>query len=263
MSAESKAAMRLVLFLSIVGVMLAGVRYFAPAVTAETKVDSTAHAPIIVELFTSEGCSSCPPADRLLVDLQKQSRSDAEIIVLSEHVDYWDFQGWKDPFSARQFSDRQAQYAKNQMSDEVYTPQMFVDGHKGFTGSDSGQAIDEIRHAAKAAKTSVSIEQMDSAAGSTRFRITTGVGQEADLMLAITEDELESKVVRGENSGRFLAHTGVVRSLSRIGGSPDKENVVEAVVHLDPSWKRERLRAVAFLQRSSGLIIGAGAVNLR
>ena len=263
MSAESKAAMRFVLFLGIVGGVLGAVRYFAPTASAETKVDVAAHAPIVVELFTSEGCSSCPPADRLLADLQKQSRPDAEIIVLSEHVDYWDFQGWKDPFSARQFSDRQAEYAKNQMSDEVYTPQMFVDGHKGFTGSESSLAVSEIRNAAKAAKIPVLIEQLDSAAGSTRFRITTGAGKEADLMLAITEDGLESKVVRGENSGRFLAHTGVVRSLSRVGGSASKENVVETVVHLDPSWKREKMRAVAFLQRPSGLIIGAGAVNLR
>lgn len=255
--------MRFILFLGIVAAGLVAARYFAPAVTAETKVDPTPHAPIVVELFTSEGCSSCPPADRLLADLQKQSRPDAEIIVLSEHVDYWDFQGWKDPFSARQFSDRQAEYAKSQMSDEVYTPQMFVDGHRGFTGSDNGQAVAEIRSAAKAAKVSVSIEQLDSAAGSTRFRIATGAGKEADLMLAITEDGLESKVARGENSARFLAHTGVVRSLSKVGGSASKENVVETVVHLDPSWKREKLRAVAFLQRPSGLIIGAGAVNLR
>ena len=255
--------MRFVLFLVVAGVVLAAVRYFAPAVTAETKVDATAHAPIIVELFTSEGCSSCPPADRLLADLQKQSRPDAEIIVLSEHVDYWDFQGWKDPFSARQFSDRQAKYAKNQMSDEVYTPQMFVDGHKGFTGSDSGQAVEEIRNASRAKKTSVSIEQLDSAAGSTRFRITTGAGKEADLMLAITEDGLESKVVRGENSGRFLAHTGVVRSLSKVGGSAEKQNVVETVVHLDPTWKRERLRAVVFVEAPSGLISGAASMALR
>ncbi|HWK31557.1 MAG TPA: DUF1223 domain-containing protein [Terriglobales bacterium] len=252
--------MRFALVLGVTALALFAARtYFA----AEPKVDAAAHAPIIVELFTSEGCSSCPPADRLLADLQKQSRPDAELIVLSEHVDYWDSQGWKDPFSARQFSDRQAQYAQNQMSDEVYTPQMFVDGHKGFSGGDSGQAISEIRNAAKALKTPVLIEQLDSAAGSTRFRITTGAGKEADLMLAITEDGLESKVARGENSGRFLAHTGVVRLLKKIGSSASKESSVETIIPVDPAWKREHLRAVAFLQRPSGLIVGTGAVNLR
>jgi len=231
---------------------------------AEAKVDTTtAHPPIVVELFTSEGCSSCPPADRVLAELQKQSRPDAEIIVLSEHVDYWDFQGWKDPFSARQFSDRQAQYAQQQLSSEVYTPQMFVDGHKGFTGSDSAQAVEQIRNAGTAPKTEVRIEQLDSAAGSTRFRITLAGGKEADLLLAITEDGLETKVTRGENTGRFLAHTGVVRSLNKVGASGERENVVETVVHLNPGWKREQLRAVAFLQRPSGLIVGAAAVTLR
>ena len=254
--------MRFVLFLSVVAVTLAAARYFVRAET-DAKVVTATHAPIVVELFTSEGCSSCPPADRLLLELQRQSRPDAEIIVLSEHVDYWDFQGWKDPFSAKQFSDRQAQYAQLQLSDEVYTPQIFVDGHRGFTGSDSDKAIDELRNAAKAQKIDIRIEQVDSAAGSTRIRVTTAAGKEADLILAITEDGLETKVARGENSGRFLAHTGVVRLLKKIGVSGSKEASAESVVNLDPSWKREKLRAVAFLQRPSGLIVGAAAVPLR
>jgi len=253
--------MRFALVLIAGAVALMAARYFF---RAEAKIDTTAtHPPIVVELFTSEGCSSCPPADRVLAELQKQSRPDAEIIVLSEHVDYWDFQGWKDPFSARQFSDRQAQYAQQQLSSEVYTPQMFVDGHKGFTGSDSAQALEEIRSAGTARKTEVRIEQLDWAAGSTRFRIALAASKEADLLLAITEDNLETKVTRGENTGRFLAHTGVVRFLNKVGASGERENVVETVVHLDPAWKRDRLRAVAFLQRPSGLIVGAGAVRLR
>jgi hypothetical protein len=253
--------MRFALVLAAAALTLAAARYlFRP----EVKVDAAGtHAPVVVELFTSEGCSSCPPADRLLMELQKQSRPDAEIIVLSEHVDYWDFQGWKDPFSARQFSDRQAQYAQQQLSSDVYTPQMFVDGHKGFTGSDSAQAVEEIRNAGKAEKIGVTIEQLDSAMGSTRVRITTTAGKDAELLLAITEDGLESKVARGENSGRFLTHTGVVRSLTKVGASAEKENVVETVVHLGTSWKRDKLRAVAFLQRPSGLIVGAAAVGLR
>ena len=254
--------MRFVLFLCVVAVTLVAARYFVRAET-DAKVDTATHAPIVVELFTSEGCSSCPPADRLLLELQRQSRPDAEIIVLSEHVDYWDFQGWKDPFSAHQFSDRQAQYAQLQLSDEVYTPQMFVDGHRGFTGSDSDKAIDELRNATKAAKIEVRIEQVDSAAGSPRFRITAAAGKDADLLLAITEDGLETKVVRGENSGRFLAHTGVVRLLKKVGTSGPKEASVEPSVSLDPAWKREKLRAVAFLQRPSGLIVGAASVTLR
>ena len=96
-----------------------------------------------------------------------------------------------------------------------------------------------------------------------RITITTGAGKEADLMLAITEDGLESKVARGENSGHFLAHTGVVRLLKKVGASASKEGSVETIIPLDPAWKREHLRAVAFLQRPFGLIVGTGAVNLR
>jgi hypothetical protein len=244
-----------------IAAVIASVLYFS---RAEAKVETLgAHPAIIVELFTSEGCSSCPPADRLLLDLQKQSAPDARIIVLSEHVDYWDSLGWKDPFSSRQFSDRQSLYAKLQMKDEVYTPQMFVDGHLGFTGSDAAQAAADIRSAAKDKKTDIKIEQIDSGVSSTKLRVSTEDSKPSDLMLAITEDGLETKVSRGENSGRVLAHTGVVRSLKKIATTDGSKSFYEETVGFDPSWRRGKLRAVAFLQRPSGLIIGAASLELR
>lgn len=258
---ESKAAMRLLLIAAATAVCLGAVLYFS---RAEAKVETLGpHPPVIVELFTSEGCSSCPPADRLLLELQKQSRSDAQIIVMSEHVDYWDSQGWKDPFSSHQFSDRQSLYAHQQLTDEVYTPQMFIDGHKGFTGSDVSKAIQELSAASKEPKTEVRVEQLQSEANSTRLRISVAGAKKSDLMLAITEDGLESKVLRGENKGRSLAHTGVVRSLKKLRTSNERETSFEEVVTLDPVWRHDKLRAVVFLQRPSGLITGAASVELR
>ena len=178
-------------------------------------------APVIVELFTSEGCSSCPPADALLAKLKRdQPIGGAQVIALSEHVDYWNSRAWADPYSSATFSGRQEAYRKSLRIDSVYTPQMVVDGHAEFVGSDDDRAASAIAQAAKAAKTDVELtgEAKD---GNLLLKIkiapVTGLAanEKAETMLAITEDNLHSQVRGGENSGRRLNHAAVVRELEK------------------------------------------------
>lgn len=124
--------------------------------------------PVLIELFTSEGCSSCPPADALLEKLdESQPVSAVELIVLSEHVDYWNYIGWKDLYSSSEFSDRQRDYSGWFGRGSVYTPQMVVDGHLELVGSDEQRAILAIESAAKLQKISVALSSIHRQANNT------------------------------------------------------------------------------------------------
>jgi hypothetical protein len=167
----------------------------------------TLRAPVVVELFTSEGCSSCPPADRHLQQL------DSQVIVLSEHVDYWNQLGWKDTFSSPAFTERQEAYAKEFGIEGPYTPQMIVDGAAQFTGGDGRRAAVEIDKAVNRAKATVVISR--SGAG-VQIDIE-GVPHEADIWVATADDSDTTRVAAGENKGRTLVHVAVVRSLKKVG----------------------------------------------
>jgi hypothetical protein len=163
--------------------------------------------PVLVELFTSEGCSSCPPADRHLQQL------DSQVIVLSEHVDYWDHLGWKDRFSSPAFTERQEVYAKEFGLDSSYTPQMVVDGAAQFTGGDARRAAAEIDKAAGRPKAAIFLSR--SGAG---VRVDVeGAPHEADIWLALADDSDLTRVAGGENKGHILNHVAVVRSIRKIG----------------------------------------------
>jgi hypothetical protein len=234
---------------------------------------SAARAPVIVELFTSEGCSSCPPADDVLARLARtQPVRNAEIIALSEHVDYWNQLGWTDPFSSPQFSARQNEYAQVFRGDGIYTPQVVVDGRVQFVGGDMNEAIDAIGKAAKAPKATVQITRLEAAGDhSVRFHVEVDTlprltdGDSADVLLAISENDLRSNVARGENAGRKLTHTSVVRRLSPLGAIDSNLGrfAAEPSVSLDEGWRADQLRAVAFVQeRTSRHILGAAVIGL-
>ena len=233
---------------------------------------ATGRNPVLVELFTSEGCSDCPPADALLSALDaRQPVAAADVIVLELHVTYWDGD-WRDRFSSPAYTDRQHMYAFGRSGDQMYTPQMVVDGGEGFVGGNGKLALQAIEQAARAAKAQIHLEWTGAASGTERGlhvkvdSLPAGAAAEKpQIFLAITENHLHSNVRAGENSGKSLDHTGVVRKLSAIGRinphGGDASFDSQTVVKLEHDWKPENLRAVVFLQNSHGLrVLGAAEI---
>jgi hypothetical protein len=234
-------------------------------------------SPVIVELFTSEGCSSCPPADAVLERLQQtQPVAGAEVIALGEHVDYWNYIGWSDPFSSAAFSARQETYARALgQQDRVYTPQMIVDGQTEFNGSAMNKALEAIAKAARSPKADVRIviPETKTQKDNQEIRFNVSVknvppvdrGDVAEVILALTEDKLSSNVTRGENSGRKLAHTAVVREMRALGrvDPATKTFDSEKTMAIADRWKRDDLRVVVFVQeRAQRRVLGAAVLNL-
>ena len=230
--------------------------------------------PVVVELFTSEGCSSCPPADALLARLSDESSSrNVEVIPLEEHVDYWNELGWYDPFSSREWTERQYAYAKPLGNGNPYTPQMVVDGTTEFVGSRAELAVKSISEAARRPKTEVTLSQGAAGnPGAEAFSVTVrkladpSKNGNAEVWLAITESALHTAVKGGENVGHDLHHAAIVRSMKKIGedkGSGDPSFSGTAIIPLRSEWKRENLKAVVFVQEKKTLkIIGAAQISL-
>ena len=217
--------------------------------------------PVVVELFTSEGCSSCPPADQLLMRLEQQPVAGADIIVLGEHVDYWDQLGWLDRFSSRAFTVRQESYA-NQFGGDAYTPQMVINGRIEFVGNDSDKALRTIAQQEKSAKPA---PQITLVRVSNHLHISVSGADRGswNVICAITERDLSTRVGGGENRGRELRHTAVVRQLSKLGSTRDGHFESDYPLHLAPEWRPQNLRAVVFLQRGNvGEISGATQLSL-
>lgn len=221
--------------------------------------------PVLVELFTSEGCSSCPPADALLAKLDElQPVARVTVIALEEHVDYWDHQGWRDPFSSADFTARQQRYAESLHVESPYTPQMVIDGRSEFVGNDSNRALHELAQAALTAKTTIHVTVRDYAAGQISLAVhVDAAGSQGNVWLAIAETGLASDVARGENAGRNLKHSAVVRKLTPIGKLKSGEPFsAEPAVKLARQWKPENLRAVVFVADSTAKVLGAAQVAL-
>lgn len=221
---------------------------------------------VLVELFTSEGCSSCPAADKLLSELAaNQPIEGVRIIPLAFHVDYWNYLGWTDPFSSKLWTERQRGYARS----EVYTPQMIVDGRDKFVGSDDARAGRSIESAAKQSKPRIelSAQPVEGKADEISIRITFPSQDVAgDVFLAVAEDGLETTVTRGENAGRRLRHDGVVRELKSIAALDGKAETFDKrqTIRVAEEWNRDNLRVVVFVQeRDTRRIVAVAAAPIR
>ena len=220
-------------------------------------------SPVLVELFTSEGCSSCPPADALLQKFDGQPFPGAELIVLSEHVDYWNHIGWTDPFSAAAYSERQSAYGNRLRLDSVYTPQMIVDGVQELVGNSSKDAEKAIARAAGAYKVPIRISGVTLDNNKLRVHLETDelpseTGR-ADVVLTIALRHAESQVRAGENSGRRLTHVSVVRSLTKVGSIAAGQKFSRDVsAKLAEGMDGSGLRVIAFIQKPGpGKVLGA------
>jgi hypothetical protein len=172
----------------------------------------------VVELFTSEGCSSCPPADENLARITEEAETSGRpVFTLELHVDYWDDLGWKDPFSSSTYSERQRAYAQSFGRSDVYTPQMIVNGREQFVGSERRTADDAIARGL-AMEPSVGVvvtaRTSDSDPSSVEVAYRVGGSGPLDLALAVLEDAAETEVTRGENARRRLRHRHVARAFA-------------------------------------------------
>ena len=267
--------MKLKVVLVLIAAVLVTVLVTGPlsAIEVTAMQTTTARVPVLVELFTSEGCSSCPPADQLLAQLeQTQPIAGAEVIALSEHVDYWNRLGWTDPYSSPAFSLRQSEYARALGVEDVYTPQMIVDGRAQFTGSNQTRARDAITSASREPKALITINRISEDARKASIELDVsvstldGTANEAEVLMAIAESGLSSSVARGENKGRNLSHIAVVRKLASLGKIDLSKGAgfnARQSVRIEKSWKRENLKAVVFVQeRKSKQVRGVAAISL-
>ena len=230
----------------------------------ERQVRSKNKPLVLVELFTSEGCSSCPPADKNLIYFNdKQPFEEAEVIALSLHVDYWNRLGWQDPFSSAQFSERQSYYSDTFNLNGVYTPQMVVDGQLQFVGSNFQEAQKAIKTAVKMQKANLTLSLKENKISVEISDIPKSL--ESNVYLAIAEDNLSINVRNGENGGRTLQHSAVVRELKTIGTlKPTDDNFkTETAFHFNPEWKKKEVKLVVFIQnKQTGQIIGVNQIRL-
>jgi len=206
--------------------------------------------PILIELFTSEGCSSCPPAEKNLAYFQnEQPFENAEVITLALHVDYWNNLGWKDKFASALYTQRQRVYDRKFRTGSIYTPQMVVDGEQQFVGSNLKKAEKAIAKAAKSRKASIEISIEE---GRIRLNIQRipERKENASVYLALAEDDLSTRVKSGENAGKKLRHVSVVRELKGLGRVTKDQNSFEIEVpfQIKRDWKKKNLSATVFIQ---------------
>ncbi len=215
----------------------------------------------VLELFTSQGCSSCPPADRLLSELVTSNTS-SKVIVLSYHVDYWNHMGWSDPFSKKDFSDKQLRYSRKFNSSSIYTPQLIVNGQEHFVGSNASVLTSKLDHYSKRlSKNKIRIHDLSRVEDQIKFDYhLDGNIKNKTLRIALVIDERTTKIAHGENRNRTLKNTNIVVSESSL--QVNKEAGSMTIDVRDLVNEADVLKLVAIIQNTDLDIIGAIQVNL-
>ncbi len=241
---------------------LSTLTFAAVAIVLIPSFPSFAQQAIVLELFTSEGCSSCPPADALLTQLttQRNKNSDSELILLGEHVEYWNGQGWNDRFSAPIFTQRQYEYARKLHLATAYTPQVVIDGHLQTVGGNAPTIKEMLAEAARTPKpATVALHLV--APDQLQVTVTDSSRARQHVLLAVTEDNLTTKVGGGENGGKVLVHNAVVRELRDLGTVTNGRFEKTINVSNKTDWKRDDLRLIVLVQDASDNVI-RGAASL-
>ena len=242
----------MVRFLKILALAAVLVTAAHPAMAAE----GPAGKPLtVVELFTSQGCSSCPPADAFLGELTKRG----DLLALSVHVDYWDYIGWKDPFASASNTQRQRDYARTFHMGYVYTPQMVIQGAYQVTGSDRAKVLAGIEKAAKGKRVPVTF-------GRDQGKIHVALPgahttDEAAVWLALFDGQHETAIRRGENGGRTLRYYNVVRKMVRIGTWTGQEMKIPTGITDEMAAGRDGC-GVILQSLKTGRILGAAKIDL-
>jgi hypothetical protein len=214
----------------------------------------------VIELFTSEGCSSCPPADALVAKIQKESR-DKPVYILAYHVDYWNRLGWKDQFSNPEYSKRQNEYASYLHLKTVYTPQIVVNGKTEFVGSEENSLRNAIKNSLQKSPTAqLSLDIVKASQNQATVKYNTeGTDKNTALLIVLVQKNAQTKVERGENGGRTLSHVQIVRKLQKVSLNG---NNGQADITLPNGFSQDKWEIIGLLQNTStGAVTGASRVT--
>lgn len=216
-----------------------------------TMVKEPAKGIAVVELFTSEGCSSCPPADRVLLKIAAENK---EVYVLSYHVDYWDHLGWKDPFSQPLFTERQRQYAKQFNLESIYTPQVVINGAEELVGSDEQRLRSSLLRSGTLPSFNLSAERKNAATINLTYELK--ITEPMKVQIALIQPKAVNEIKRGENSGRTLHHVNVVRLLKTLDANSASSSVV---VNVPASLQDKAFEILLFTQAKNNNQIRAAS----
>ncbi|MEN0053281.1 MAG: DUF1223 domain-containing protein [Mucilaginibacter sp.] len=203
----------------------------------------------VVELFTSEGCSSCPPADELVARIQKEDK-DKQVYILAYHVDYWNRLGWKDVFSSADYSKRQNEYAKWLNLQSVYTPQIVVNGKKEFVGSEEGTLRNAITAGLRVQRAGVLTLSVRTDQGHATIQYhANGTGKNASLLLALIQQSAQTQVKSGENGGHTLSHVQIVRKVQTL--PLDSSGSGKIAITLPDGFNTQGWQVIGFIQNNA------------